>query len=219
MESYYDQEYFAWQKKIGELAVLCDAWKFSGFIGPDSVVLDFGCGGGYFLAGYHCKGKYGVEINPKAREIALRNGIVAVDSVEALPGNLRFDLIMSNHALEHVHNPLETLRSLRGRLKEDGKIVFYVPLKAWRNERTYDEKDVNQHLYCWTPLLLGNLFAIAGFKVERTCIVTHAWLPLSRYLGRMPKFLYHTFCYFWSILSGVRQTMIVARSNEVHRSQ
>ncbi|MGA2686288.1 MAG: class I SAM-dependent methyltransferase [Verrucomicrobiota bacterium] len=209
MNNHYDQKYFDWQKKLGRVAVTCDYWKFDKFIKPTDVVLDFGCGGGYFLAAYRCKERYGVELNPHARQVAEENGVTVVETIEDLPKDVMFDLIISNHALEHVHNPLDVIKRLYPKLKDTGKIVFYVPIKC-REERKYTEKDINQHLYCWTPLLLGNLFATAGFKVKQARFVIHAWPPLIRYLCHMPGFLFHPMCFVWCIITDVKQTMIVA---------
>jgi len=209
MGSYYDQKYFDWQKRLGQIAVKRDYWKFYKFIKHDDVVLDFGCGGGYLLAAYKCKEKYGIELNPSAQRVAIENGLNAVETVIDLPKDVMFDLIISNHALEHVYNPLETIKSLYPRLKDTGKIVFYVPIKC-REERKYFEGDINQHLHCWTPLLIGNLFATAGYKVKKARFVIHAWLPGSSYLHFIPNFLYHPMCFIWSILTDVKQVMIVA---------
>jgi len=46
MESHYDQKYFDWQKRLGQIAMKRDHWKFNEFIKAGDVVLDFGCGGG-----------------------------------------------------------------------------------------------------------------------------------------------------------------------------
>ena len=52
----YNKEYFEYQKLIGSKNKNI-AHRFNRFINPNSVVLDFGCGGGYLLDNFNCKNK------------------------------------------------------------------------------------------------------------------------------------------------------------------
>ena len=61
----YNKEYFIYQKLIGSKnRNLVN--RFNKFISPNSVVLDFGCGGGYLLDCLNCKYKIGIDINVEA---------------------------------------------------------------------------------------------------------------------------------------------------------
>lgn len=215
VNAHYGPSYFAWQRSGGELSAIADRWKFEPFISPDDVVLDFGCGGGYLLSTFLCRGRYGVELNEIARQEAPED-INVYPSIDELPATLLFDVIISHHALEHVDHPLEILQRLRERLKPGGKIVFVVPSESWHKQRAYQSGDINQHLYSWTPLLLGNLFVRAGLRVERAELLCHRWLPKTEKLRRLmpPSFFdswfFHFGCRSWSAVTRSRQVRIVA---------
>jgi SAM-dependent methyltransferase len=187
-----------------------DRWKFETFLSPGDVLLDFGCGGGFMLRALSCASKYGVEVNPAARDEAAINVNVYAD-VEDLPDGIIFDVIISHHALEHVDNPLDILRTLRARLKQGGRLIFVVPSEEWHKQKSYRPDDINQHLYTWTPLSLGNLFARAGFRVERSELLRHRWPPRAQELYRlMPSFCFHLFCCAWGTITRNREIRIVA---------
>lgn len=208
--NHYDASYFAWQATTGAMSARLDIWKFEPFVDAEDVVLDFGCGGGYMLGALPCRARYGIEINPSARQEAARALRVYAD-ISELPGDVLFDVIISHHALEHVEAPLDTLQRLRRRLRAGGKAVFVVPTEEWRREKHYDPDDVNHHLYTWTPLLLGHLFTHAGYTVERCELLRHRWLPKSYILFRlMPEPVFHFACRVWGTVVGSRQIRIVA---------
>jgi SAM-dependent methyltransferase len=216
---HYDSSYFAWQRSGGELVAIADRWKFERFIHTDDTVLDFGCGGGYLLATFPCRTRYGVELNAVARREAAQV-LDVVEDIDQLSPDVQFDVIISHHALEHVDAPLYVLRKLRDKLKMSGKIVFVVPSESWHKQREYRADDINQHLYTWTPLLLGNLFARAGFHVESVDLLCHRWLPKSEKLRRLvpasffDSRLFHLGCWLWSAVTRSRQIRIVASRSQ-----
>lgn len=211
MKNYYDKTYYNWQVQWGLLGALIDTWKFQPYIKETDAVLDFGCGGGYILEQLQCKEKYGVDINPIAQEEAKKRGVHIYETIEQLPQNMKFDRIISHHALEHVDTPAHILRALKDKLRPDGVAVHVVPIDDWRNEKTYIPTNVSKHLYTWTPLLLGNLFADCGYEIRSIKILHHAWLPFSKTLYPiLPKPLYHFGCMLWSFLTRNRQMIIIA---------
>lgn len=210
-ENYYDAKYFKWQKGSGQLGPILDDWKFKKEINKDDCVLDFGCGGGYMLKALSCKDKYGVEINETAREQAALNGIKVFSDINNLPDDVKFDKIISNHALEHVVNPFETLILLKDKLKDDGIIIFFLPIDDWRREKKFLPNDINKHLYTWTPLLIGNLFSLADFNVKKISITPHTWFPLSKILYKfLPKKIIYFLCCLWGVVIKSRQIKVVA---------
>ena len=176
---HYDADYFEWQRKSGEFCGLANRVKFEKFTSPEKSVLDFGCGGGFMLRNLTAKKRFGVEINPSARKIAEKNGVSVFSKVEDVPDN-SVDLIISDHALEHATHPLDELKSLRKKLKTGGQIVFVVPCE--HVDYFYEPQDINQHLYSWSPMALGNLFTQAGFKVLSSKPFFHRHLPYSHRL-------------------------------------
>jgi SAM-dependent methyltransferase len=210
MVIHYGKRYYTWQKRLGEFGGTIDLWKFEKSISESDVVLDFGCGGGYILENLKCKGKYGIEINPNAIAEAKSKKIIIYKKIGQIPSNLRFDKIISHHALEHTNDPFGVLKDLRKYLKENGTMIMVVPIDDWRIQKQYDKKDINQHLFAWTPLVLCNLFSTAGYKIKEVKIITHAWIPFSDFFyPLLPKFIYFLLCKIWSALTLNRQIRII----------
>ena len=134
---------------------------FKRFVGPDDVVLDFGCGGGYMLANLNCKHKIGFDINQDALESARKLGCETYTNLSLIESQ-SIDIIISNSALEHTPTPFEDLKELLRCLKPGGKAIFRVPHETLRWE--YMPNDWNYHLFTWSPMALGNLFNEAGWS-------------------------------------------------------
>lgn len=171
-QKHYNEDYFNWQKDFGTFGAWAELSKFQKYITAGMNVIDFGCGGGFLLNNINCKGKIGIEINIAALEVIEQFGIQAYRYVQDAPDNWA-DLIISNHALEHVSDPFNQICLLRNKLKTDGKIIFVVPCDSY----SYKPNDINNHLYCWSPMTLGNLFTEAGYKVIESRKLIHKWPP------------------------------------------
>lgn len=171
---YYNKDYFDYQKEIGEFEGEAGLFKFKNYIAPGDTVIDFGCGGGYLLMNLSCTRKIGIEPNRAARETAKKNVHEIYSSIEKVPDNLA-DVVISNHVLEHVTCPLESIRLLKSKVKVGGKLIFVVPHQT-PGER-FIEKDINKHLYTWNPLTFGNLFKEAGYNIIKVDTIRHKWPP------------------------------------------
>jgi len=180
--TYYGEAYFKWQGAIGEFGGWANVDKFKAYLSPEKNVVDFGSGGGFLLANINCKDKIGIEINEKARERAKGLGIVSVETPEEIPGGYA-DLIISNHALEHVFRPLDEIRKLKRILKPEGMIVLVIPCESIRY--AYKPNDINYHLYSWSPMSLGNLFNEAGFDVIESKAYRHRWPPFYTSIAKI----------------------------------
>lgn len=180
--SHYDEDYFAWQREIGQFGAWADLPRFQPYVRNDSRLVDFGCGGGFLLNALNAREKVGIEVNPVAREAAHRLGL----DVRPSPADVQdawADVIISNHALEHCAHPLAELEALRTKIRPGGVFVCVVPSETAR--RTYDPSDHNRHLYTWSPLNLGHLFDEAGYTVEEAEEVVHRWPPFARQIARV----------------------------------
>lgn len=204
--------YFAWQSKNAALTSQIEARKFSRYVKPTDAVLDFGCGGGHILRNLVCSRRVGVEVNPAAREAAIKAGIECYDSLANVQDDA-FTIVISHHALEHVEQPISVLRALRNKLVPSGKMVLYLPIDDWRTQRNYDPADVNHHLQTWTPQLLGNSLFEAGFQPQQFSIrvVTHALFPgIAVTSGQLPRPVLDTLCWMCAIALKRRQLLAVA---------
>ena len=179
---HYNEDYFDRQKEIGEFEGEAGIFKFKDYIGPEDSVLDFGCGGGYLLKNLSCGKKIGVEPNRAARATAKKNDVEVYSSIEEVPDNFA-NVVISNHVLEHVLSPLESLHLLKRKVKVGGKLVFVVPHQNPRER--FRENDTNQHLYTWNPLTLGNLFKLAGYDIIKVDTIRHVWPPAYRRIRKL----------------------------------
>lgn len=204
-------KYFGFQNKGGDRRGRINARKFAPYVSESDRVLDFGCGGGWLLNNLDCAQRVGVEINSAARVVAEGIGIDAHETLCDVD-DAAFDLVVSNHALEHVLSPVETLIQLHKKLVPGGRMVLCLPIDDWRAQRTVDESDINNHLYTWSPMLLGNLLREAVFEVDDIWVYTHAWPP--RHWQRLDKYLSVRFfdfvCYVTAWRLRRRQVMVVA---------
>jgi len=206
------ETYFAWQSGAGDFLARINSHKFAHHVRPEHTVVDFGCGGGFLLSRLVCQRRIGVEINPVAREHALSRGIECVVDADELPDDVA-DIILTDHALEHVPFPVGALRTLRTKLKRGGLLLICVPIDNWEIQRSYDPKDINHHLYTWTPQLMGNMLAEAGYEVRsayaRICALPGRWTVAA--YGRLPYPVFRTVCWCYGMLMGRgREVLAVA---------
>lgn len=204
--------YFAYQSQGGLHRGRIDARKFAPYVEPSDTVLDFGCGNGSLLYHLNCKHRIGLDMNPVAREAARELGLEVHVDPDAVADD-SVNLIISNHALEHVLCPLHTMTQLRTKLVPSGRLVLCLPMDDWRTQKNVNVQDINHHLYTWTPLLIGNLLDEAGFAVERAWVVTHAWPPhvWQQLDSMLPVWLFDLVCRFTAWIFRRRQVMALAR--------
>jgi SAM-dependent methyltransferase len=203
----YGKTYFDYQKDIGAFGGRANLFKFAPFIQPTDTVLDFGCGGGYLLHHIDAASKAGIEINPAARETARQSGLTIYASTAEVPDETA-DIIVSNHALEHVEAPLDELRALLPKLRPGGKIVFVVPHQ--KPAEAYRANDPNQHLYTWNPLTLGNLFHAAGYEHIDVDVLRYAWKPSFGRYYRLGQWAFDLRCRVCALRLGNYQIRAVA---------
>lgn len=211
--SYYNKDYFDRQKGIGELEGETGLFKFKDYIKPTDIVIDFGCGGGYLLKRLSCNRKIGIEPNKTAQETAKRNDIEVYSSIEEIPDNFA-DAVISNHVLEHVLCPFESLSLLKRKVKFGGKLIFVVPHQTPRE--AFRENDINQHLYTWNPLTLGNLFKAAGYNVVKVDTIRHTWPPGYKIIRKLfGRNVFHFASRIYAIFRNSYQIRIIAEKRDL----
>lgn len=202
--------YSQWQttatRGLGRLV----APKFIPYIARDATVLDFGCGSGENIAQVPCASRSGVEPNPASRAYLEERGIKGYSSLSEVSDGT-FDVVMSHHALEHCLTPYTELQGMRRVLKSNGRLVLILPIDDWRNQRRFDPKDINHHLFTWTPLLIGNLVQEAGFRLVEVKVLNYQWPPKVRFLSNhVPRPLFNALCWAWSIAFRMREMRVIA---------
>ena len=198
VNKHYDKNYFKWQSHIGEFGGKANLIKFKNLFKSGQKILDFGCGGGYLLKNIKEANTelYGVEVNNEAKIISETKGIKVFSNSSLLPSDY-FDLIISNHALEHTDNPLLELKNLHKSLKKDGQICIVVPLD--NKSYSYKKNDINFHFFSWSPMNLGNIMTRAGFDIIDSSIFSYKWPPYYFFIKKiMPWFFFNLLCRIYS---------------------
>jgi SAM-dependent methyltransferase len=212
---YYDERYFEWQRPLGEFGAQAQIWMFRDYIRTSDIVIDFGCGGGFLLDILPGRIKIGVEVNPAAQEFAQRRGHQVVTDLSEIPDSYA-DVLISSHALEHTFDPFEKLKLARRKLKPGGLAVLVVPCE--RYDTRYVEQNMDQHLYTWAPINIGNLVRYAGFTVESCERLAHRSPPKAADIQRIIGWpLFHALCRAYARLCPkLTQVRVVARK-ELHQ--
>lgn len=146
-------------------------------------LIDVGCGTGNFL---HLAKKtgfdvWGVEISAWASEYARKKRGLRVITGTLEETNFQksfFDVATIFDVLEHVDDPLNTLKKINRILKSDGWIFLTVPnfyRIFWRLDPKKDDIFSKEHLYYFTPRTLSEMLSIANFKIVsiRTGLITN----------------------------------------------
>lgn len=169
------------QKDQSHIGYALDFGYFKPFLKRTDCVLDFGCGNGGMLrlvAQHVCRAE-GVEVNASAAEIARSSGLTVYSSLEALPDGELYDVVVSNHVLEHIRDVTSTLEHIKRKIKRQGLLLLKLPMEDWRSadSKMWSSDDIDHHLQTWTPKLMGNVMYESGFEVKDIKIITSAWHP------------------------------------------
>ena len=101
-----------------------------------------------------------------------------------------FDLIVMDNVLEHLRNPLESIRELRRYLTPRGRLVLITPnmesghYRLLRRRWT-PELAPHAHIYLFTRSALMRLLSDAGFDVPTIGSFHLAGAPISSTLSRL----------------------------------
>ncbi len=135
-------------------------------------LLDVGCGSGYLASLFAGAGwdVTGVERDENTAVHARETyQIPVVTDIADADGH--FDLIMINHVLEHLDDPLLLLKKCKGRLAAGGKLVVAVPnfgsLQSIVAGDGWFHLDLPIHLYHFSERGLVTLLSKAGFTVVK----------------------------------------------------
>jgi SAM-dependent methyltransferase len=142
-----------------------NAQFFQPFINHDDVVMQLWSAGGYLLEALKCRMRYGIEDNPDYRQHAI--DYRSVDARSNADGIEQVDAVIFSHPLAQTDDPLKVLEAAHRSLRQGGVLVGLVPCYNHKNQR-----DLEQHLYSWSPMEIGNLVGRAGFTIlscERIC--------------------------------------------------
>jgi 2-polyprenyl-3-methyl-5-hydroxy-6-metoxy-1,4-benzoquinol methylase len=146
---------------------------------PGMHVLDVGCGDGRYLERLHRLGchAWGVEPTGRTPEAVRELGITVHDgTLEDAPfPPPRFDVISFVHVLEHLPDPVRTLRRAADLLAPGGRILMLTPNAGSLTFPCFREAwyslDAPRHLHLFAPATLRQACRRAGLRV--TAIQIH----------------------------------------------
>lgn len=101
--------------------------------GSYTTILDYGCGGGRFIAEALAKGYKvtGTEYNPDLVK-SLQDGFPVANFItidQFLGMDTKYDIIFLNNVLEHLTNPREIMLKLKDRLEDNGIFMLEGPIE------------------------------------------------------------------------------------------
>lgn len=141
------------------------------FIRPRSW-LDFGAGGGELLLAATAAGVdevVGVELDHYARAVAGRRNLEVAECLTEFAGRT-FEVVSASHVLEHVEDPLETLRRLADKVSQTGAMVICQPTPRGIVPNLWPAQwpgwRLGEHLWHFTPRSMTRLVVEAGMAVE-----------------------------------------------------
>lgn len=149
-------------------------------------VLEVGAASGDFLSvlkkqGYEVEG---LELSKRASEVGENHYGISIKQGDLSEEHFApdtFDAVMMYHVFEHVPDPKADLAEMHRILKKGGKLIIEVPNPASVDARLSKNAkksiyDFPNHMYLYTPAVLGKLAKEAGFEIELMEISLSYWL-------------------------------------------
>lgn len=156
-------------------------------------VLEVGCGAGGILQAFMDQGHVitGLDFGKEYLNYGVSRGLNLINgSIEKLGGD-KFDLIILNHVLEHIPEPVKFIRELSAHLSAQGKIfiglpgVYYIPLDYDNNIHYYLQ---NAHCWHFTLKSAEYLMNLAGLEmINGDEEILSIFQPNPQIQARMPK--------------------------------
>lgn len=167
-------------------------------------VLDVGCGTGFFAYNIAKKGAKVLGIDYSVKAIQLANSHYFHSNLEFKNIDInqikgKYDVIVSNGTLEHMDDPLKTLKLFKQHLDPHGRIIITSP--NWTNPRGYilltlwflfRAPITLADLHYFTPVDFQNFAKKLGMKLSWTTFDrswSHGEVLVSDFKKRLPNVL------------------------------
>lgn len=219
-KEWFEEEYLeslSWWTSLFESLNNRRTWsRISPYIKRNCRLLEIGVGSGSFLVYARKRGLYvhGCDLSASiCQHLRQRYNISMCTSISDLSADTKYDIVVMNHVLEHVNNPIDFLQGVQYRMSDNGLLHLIVPnvacweaaLRGWVSYEPY-------HLIYFTESTIRKVVTKAGFKVIkvttsesfsgwflsilRTLLKTNATSPeqrqFKRYL-RMSSWIEHAY--------------------------
>lgn len=133
------------------------------FLDINGKILDAGCSVGNFIS-LDPESIIGVDVDQQAIDICKERGFDAIcadlNGKSDFPDNY-FSAIHASHILEHLEDPLSTLKEFYRILKPSGKLILFVPNIYRYKFQSFDDYTHRNH---FTPRSLKQIAYDAGFR-------------------------------------------------------
>jgi SAM-dependent methyltransferase len=165
------------------------------WVPPRVTVLDIGCGFGESLAYHRGRGceVWGVEADQNIARVAAHHGfnvhVGLFDPTLYKPAS--FDYVTMDQVIEHVIDPIATLRGVYDVLKRGGTAVLTTPNASSLTARMFGRRWINwhtpYHMHFFTPRSLRRAAELAGLEVASIKTITssewlsYQWIHLLTY--------------------------------------
>ncbi len=162
-------------------------------------LLEIGCGYGYLLseAGKYFSNIEATDFSAKALSNASKFAhAVYQGSIDAVPANKKYDLIILAHVIEHIYSPLDFLSKVQSYLKPGGLMAVATPNKGslWfpvMRERWPSFK-VPEHITFYEKKTLSLLMEKTGLTDIEKVAYLHAFplaLTADKLKMKVPRFM------------------------------
>lgn len=154
---------------------------------PNGKLLEIGCGSGGMLKNMQDKGwdVTGVDFDSKSVSVAQNLGLnVYEGDISQL--NLEknsFDAIIMNHVIEHLPDPIATLKSCHELLRSGGRLISITPNTNGLNHNKYNTNsrllEPPRHLFIYNKNSLKEAATKSGFKKSSCFTSIHGFSGFS----------------------------------------
>ena len=198
-----------WVARLLRRMVLYPEYWHLRFVGRDILLfkgqgrlLDVGCGPGRLLQELRGQGwdVYGVDFSSVAVSRAQSAGLNVKEGDLLTSGfeNNFFDVVVFSHSLEHVYDPVATLREARRILRPGGRVLLYLPNAGSAEASLFGQWwvawDPPRHLFHFDKHSSARLLEMAGFQVVK-----------AKTSASKSSFLGSTDCYFRHVVKSQRK--------------
>ena len=135
-------------------------------------LLDIGCSTGWITSNSRDAGfnVLGLEANRTAAEFGRNKyGLEILEGyIEDLDLNMKFNSVTMFHVLEHLTDPIVTLKKVNNHLKDNGKILIVVPNADSLGVKIFGRNynwNIPDHISFFSPVTVSDMLNKAGFRV------------------------------------------------------
>lgn len=213
--AYHSNKHFETERSV-ELISKFRGKKFQHYIGPGDKVLEYGVGAGWNLCNIKCAEKLGYDVSTWVKPLLDKHGTNFTNHTHEIP-NGYFDIVICHHVLEHVPNPLETLKELKLYMKPAGKLLLFIPTDSSSRFNKYDADNKDHHLFSWNVQSLCNLANEAGFNVIE---YKRSLYGFDRFISswidkfKLPAFFFYPIFYLLNVIRPDREIKLICNRHK-----